>query len=166
MANFTLGIGELGVTKAPNTLTTLGLGSCVGIVLYDRYSKIGGMAHIMLPKAPAGAVLPNPAKYADTGFDALLKAMQKAGANIKIVTAKLAGGAHMFSSTMGNDVMKVGQRNVEIVHQLIKSKAIPIVAEETGGTVGAHHRIQLRDRGTYGTHGLAKDRKNIIAAYV
>lgn len=135
MADTIISIGELSVAQGEHSLTTLGLGSCVGLVLYDRLKKIGGMAHVMLPKAPENASLRHP-KYADVAFGMLLQKMTAAGANMRGLTAKMVGGAHMFSSAMDSDIMKVGQRNVEIVHQLLHAQGIPVIAEETGGTVG------------------------------
>lgn len=136
MADIIIGIADLQVTKEPNTLTTLGLGSCVGLILYDRLARIGGMAHIMLPKAPPDVELKHQAKYADTAFDALMRGMIRAGANPYLLIAKMAGGAHMFSSSVDNDIMKVGQRNVENCHMLLQKQNIKLISEDTGGTVG------------------------------
>ncbi len=44
-----IGIGRMHVGSDGETLTSIGLGSCVGLILYDKVHKIGGMAHIMLP---------------------------------------------------------------------------------------------------------------------
>lgn len=44
-----VGMADLKTAKAPNTLTTLGLGSCIGLTLYDPVTKIGGLVHYMLP---------------------------------------------------------------------------------------------------------------------
>lgn len=136
MADFVIGIADMRVGQASDTLTTLGLGSCVGLVLYDRVKKIGGLAHIMLPMAPAATEIKYRAKYADTALDDLIKQMVAAGADPKRLTAKLAGGAHMFDSVTGNDIMKVGQRNVDTCRRLLAQKSIAILAEETGGNFG------------------------------
>lgn len=136
MADTIIGIGELCVSKAPDTITTLGLGSCVGLVLYDRINRIGGMAHIMLPQAPPNVEQKLKAKYADTAFAELLGAMIRAGSNRYLIQAKLAGGAHMFSSAMDSDVMKVGLRNVEMCHRMLSQNSILILAEDVGGNVG------------------------------
>lgn len=149
MANTIIGIADLQVAKGPDTLTTLGLGSCVGLCLYDRLAKVGGMAHIMLPQAPANVEMKHKAKYGDTAFEELLKQMIRAGANPYLLTAKMAGGAHMFSSSMDNDIMKVGIRNVDICHKLLRAKSIKLLAEETGGTVG---RTITLDCGTGALH--------------
>lgn len=136
MATTIIGIADLQVAKGPDLLTTLGLGSCVGLCLYDRLARIGGMAHIMLPVAPPNVEMKYKAKYGDTAFEELLRQITRIGANPYVLEAKLAGGAHMFSSSMDSDIMKVGLRNIEICHKLLRSKGIKLVAEETGGTVG------------------------------
>ena len=38
-----VGMADLNIAKAPNSLTTLGLGSCIGLTLYDPVAKIGGI---------------------------------------------------------------------------------------------------------------------------
>ena len=43
-----VGIADAAIVSAPDTLITMGLGSCVGIALYDREKKIAGLVHIML----------------------------------------------------------------------------------------------------------------------
>ncbi|MDR1619353.1 MAG: chemotaxis protein CheD [Clostridiales bacterium] len=134
--NILIGIADLAVGKGTDTLTTLGLGSCVGLVLYDRLSKIGGMAHIMLPQAPPTVAQKHKAQYGDTAFEELLSQIVRAGANPYLLVAKMAGGAHMFATSTGNDVMKVGQRNIEICHTLLQKRGIRLLTEDTGGSVG------------------------------
>ena len=46
-----VGIGEYRVARPPAVLVSLGLGSCVGVALYDPERKVGGLAHIMLPSS-------------------------------------------------------------------------------------------------------------------
>jgi chemotaxis protein CheD len=43
-------IGQWTVAAAPAKVRTL-LGSCVGVVLYDRVAKLGGLAHIVRPSS-------------------------------------------------------------------------------------------------------------------
>lgn len=131
-------MADLNTTHCPGVLTTLGLGSCVGIVLYDTKSKISGMAHVMLPTssiAQPGTI--NEAKFADTAIDKLLKAMFALGANKSNMTAKIAGGSQMFASKNGsNDILKIGQKNVEQTISILKEMAIPLIANDTGGNFG------------------------------
>lgn len=131
-----VGMADLKVVEHPDALTTLGLGSCVGICLYDPISKVTGMAHIMLPSSKAIRKNENVAKFADTAIDELIKQMQLKGANKTRLTAKIAGGAQMFSFSSANDSMKIGERNAEAVRAILKSMGIPIKSDETGGNFG------------------------------
>jgi len=132
----TIGIAEHKIVRAPDRLSTLGLGSCVGLVLYDAANKIGGMVHIMLPNAPQNASGFNRSKFADTAIDELIRLMIQSGAMRARLTAKLAGGAHMFSSTCNADFMNVGERNIQECKKKLKELSIRVLAEDTGSTSG------------------------------
>ena len=47
----TVGISDLNVARAPDVLVTYALGSCVGICLYDSFTRVAGLSHIMLPSS-------------------------------------------------------------------------------------------------------------------
>ena len=136
MANLvTVGIADLNVVKAPDTLVTYALGSCVGICLYDNDKKIAGLAHIMLPLSKeAAAGVDNKRRYADTGIMELIQTMNLQGASTARMTAKIAGGAQMFS--VSSLMFNIGERNVEAVKKVLASYRIRIVAEETGLNFG------------------------------
>ena len=131
-----VGMADLNICKAPDSITTLGLGSCVGIVLYDKRNKIAGLAHVMLPDSTQIRKNTNLAKFADTGIDQLINELKIAGADIKSLTAKIAGGAQMFSFTGSSDLTKVGDRNVEATIQKLQTLKIPILASDTGKNYG------------------------------
>lgn len=136
MATYTIGIAEKAVSKSPDKLVTLGLGSCVGLALYDPVRKIGGLVHIMLPNAPAGSAAVNRFKFADTAIEDMIKLIVQAGGSRQQLQAKLAGGAHMFNNAYNSDVMGIGKRNVDICQKVLKENRIPITAQDTGGTSG------------------------------
>ncbi len=132
-----IGMADLGVAKPPDRLRTTGLGSCVGVVLYDEARKIAGMAHVMLPDSSLGKSSElNIGKYADTAIPELIRQMERAGASPRSLIAKLAGGAQMFSFLSGSDTMRIGPRNVEACKAMLEQARIPIVAEDTGGNCG------------------------------
>lgn len=131
-----VGMADLNICLPPNSITTLGLGSCVGIVLYDPVKKISGMAHIMLPDSTKVRNNSNIAKFADTGLDELLKQVIAAGAQKSALVAKIAGGAQMFAFSSQSDTLRVGDRNVEAVKAKLKSLGIRIIAEDTGDSYG------------------------------
>ena len=132
-----VGMADLKTCVSPNGLTTLGLGSCVGIAICDPITKIGGLAHIMLPdsKALRGAQQ-NVAKFADTGIVELVQQMEKMGAKKSRMVSKIAGGATMFKFQGTNALGQVGDRNVEATKAALKKLQIPIVAEDTGESFG------------------------------
>ncbi|MGN0675035.1 MAG: chemotaxis protein CheD [Oscillospiraceae bacterium] len=135
MANVTVGIADLNVVKSPDALITYALGSCVGICLYDSEKKIAGMAHIMLPLSKEAAQgVDNKRRYADTGIMELIQTMNLQGASTSRLTAKIAGGAQMFS--VNSAVFNIGERNVAAVKRILAAYKIKIVAEETGSNFG------------------------------
>lgn len=131
-----VGMADMNYCHAPDAITTLGLGSCVGVVLYDLNAKIAGLVHIMLPDSTKIRNNDNYAKFADTGIDEMLRRVVKAGASRSALKAKIAGGAQMFAFSTENDLLRVGARNVEAVKEKLSQLRIPIVAEDTGKSYG------------------------------
>lgn len=131
-----VGMADLNTCKTPDAITTLGLGSCIGVVLYDSRKKICGMVHVMLPDSTAIKNNDNVAKFADTGIKALLEQLEKIGVTKSGLQAKIAGGAQMFAFNTSNDMLKVGQRNAESVRKVLSQYGIRIVAEDCGANYG------------------------------
>ncbi|WP_225999344.1 chemotaxis protein CheD [Paenibacillus sp. BJ-4] len=132
-----VGMADLNVTSNPNSIRTTGLGSCVGLTLYDPHLKLAGMAHVMLPSsdiAREGQL--NIAKYADTALPELFERMLKLGAERRRLIAKMAGGAQMFAFAGSGDTMRIGPRNVESCKEMLVNLGIPLIAEDTGGNYG------------------------------
>ena len=138
MATTRVGIAESGVVLNPNSIATLGLGSCVGVTLYDEKKKIGGMVHVMLPSTElAKGTDFNRSKFADSAVPDLLNQMVRSGADQRRLVAKLAGGAQMFNLAGGTDsLLKIGARNVEACKKALSLLRIPILSEDTGGSWG------------------------------
>ncbi len=140
-----VGMADLNIIKAPGILTTLGLGSCVGIALYDKHNKIAGLAHIMLPSSKEIKNNTNEAKFADTGIELLIEKMVKEGAIKELLTAKIAGGAQMFSFNNNNSILKIGERNVQATKEKLKELNIKIISEDTGGNYGRTIELNADD---------------------
>jgi chemotaxis protein CheD len=137
-ALFSVAIGQWAVAAAPGRIQTL-VGSCVGVVLYHRAAKLGGVAHIVLPRAPGNG--DHPGKYADTAIPALIAEFDlRLGPNSRRrLTAKLAGGASMFqfeSTILENTQLNIGQRNQETIEQILSELSIPILGRDLGGNFG------------------------------
>jgi chemotaxis protein CheD len=126
----TIGIAGLKVAAKPDKIKTT-LGSCIGVALFDRVEKVGGMAHVILPDSNSGSG--DRGKFADTAVEALIQDVVQAGANSKRLIAKIAGGASMFGADDGSGL---GRRNAEAVKQRLQEFKIRIAAEDIGGTKG------------------------------
>lgn len=131
-----VGIADLNVAMSPQKLITVGLGSCIGIALYDGKHSIGGLAHIMLPNSTQFSRINNPMKFADLAIPLLLEKMTTKGANKRNIVAKIAGGASMFNFSDKSMIMDIGNRNGNSVKEILKKLSIPLISEAIGGNKG------------------------------
>ena len=131
-----VGMADLKLCKAPDAITTLGLGSCVGIAIRDPITKVGGLAHIMLPDSSLFSNNTHLPKFADTGAVELVRLIVEAGGNRSRLVAKIAGGAQMFAFQGNNELTTVGERNVVAVKKILSELKIPILASDTGLNFG------------------------------
>ncbi|OFW59355.1 MAG: hypothetical protein A2V52_02025 [Actinobacteria bacterium RBG_19FT_COMBO_54_7] len=147
-----VGVAEYYVTHNPHVLACFGLGSCVGVALYDKRKKVGGLAHIMLPDSKAITKQGNRGKYADTAIQDMLEEMERLGARRRDMNAKVVGGACMFSipgaisprNVPGPALgMQIGDRNIESVKNILKELGIPLKAEDTGGSHGRTMKFDI-----------------------
>ena len=133
---YKVGMADLKVCRAPDGLTTLGLGSCVGVAVRDPVTKIGGLIHGMLPDSRHIKNNSNIYKFADTGIDELIRQMVALGANKHLMVAKVAGGAQMFNIQGSSDLVRIGEQNVEACKKRLRELKIPIIASDTGLNYG------------------------------
>ncbi|MCI8735686.1 MAG: chemotaxis protein CheD [Lachnospiraceae bacterium] len=155
-----VGMADLNICKSPDGITTLGLGSCVGVALRDPVTKIGGLLHAMLPDS---TVIKNNTcveKFVDSGLDELVKRMVRAGANKARLEAKLAGGAQMFAFQRNSDLVKVGERNAEAARKKLRAMHIRLLAEDTGLNYG-RTVIYYPETGIYVIKAVGKPEKSI-----
>ncbi|MCJ8010626.1 chemotaxis protein CheD [Paenibacillus sp. KQZ6P-2] len=132
-----VGMADMNVVQRSGTIRTVGLGSCIGLTMYDPQLKVAGMVHVMLPSsdiAREGQL--NIAKYADTALPALLDKLVHLGASPSRIVAKMAGGSQMFAFAGTGDTMRIGPRNVESCKLKLAELQIPLIAEDTGGNYG------------------------------
>ena len=155
-----VGMADYKVGRAPDTLISYGLGSCIGISLYDPQTKIGGLLHIMLPDSNQSRANENRAKFADTGIPDMLNELIRMGAAKSRLVAKLAGGSQMFAFANASDIMRVGLRNASASKEILKKLSIPIVGEDTGGNYGRTVQIDL-STGVYKVETIDKGDKEI-----
>ena len=131
-----VGIADLNLVLDPGSIMTIGLGSCIGIALYDKSLKVAGLAHIMLPDSTQFKTTNNPMKFADLAIPILIEKMEKQGCKRRNLIAKIAGGASMFNFSDKSIISDIGKRNSDAVKKTLKENGIPIIAEEIGGDKG------------------------------
>jgi len=132
-----VGIGQIAVSRdSHEVLVAYGLGSCIGVSAHDPESGVCGLVHVLLPasdgKVPQSS---EPARFADTGVDVLLREMAAVGATSRRIVVKLAGGAAVLGP--GNaEKFKIGERNAEAVKERLKRHGLRPAREDLGGTRG------------------------------
>jgi chemotaxis protein CheD len=138
-------VADLRIGRTEDVLVTIGLGSCVAIVLYDAAVQVGGLAHVLLPSPALSRGSPNPARVPQTAVPALLSEMASAGASPRRIKARLVGGASMFAALATPGTIQMGERNVVAARQTLASAGIPIVGEAVGGDYGRTVRLHVRN---------------------
>lgn len=138
-------VADLRSGRADDVLVTVGLGSCVAIMLYDAETKVGGMAHILLPSPALSRKDSNPAKFPQTAVPRLLELMIADGARPQRITARLAGGASMFSALAPPGTIQMGERNLVAARQVLNIHGFPLIAEAVGGDFGRTVRMRVCD---------------------
>ncbi len=131
-----VGMADYKICCPPKRISTLGLGSCLGVVLYDPAKKICGMAHIMMPNSTMIRKNANRMKFADTCLADMLDEMVRQGARKGNLVAKVAGGAQMFVKKCSHNILNIGEQNIQAVHEFLTAANIPLVAEDVGKDYG------------------------------
>ncbi len=125
------------ICKAPARIMTMALGSCLGIVLYDRVAMVGGLAHVMHPTWKRVKNNTNKGKFVDTAIELMVEKLVERGAGLTRITAKIFGGARMFDipdSRLG--VIQIGEANIFSARKELARRKIPIKGESVGGNRG------------------------------
>ena len=155
-----VGMADYKVGTAPSTLISYGLGSCIGLSLYDPKAQVGGLLHYMLPDSKQARPTDTPAKFIDTGFPLMLADVLRLGAVKSRLVAKIAGGAQMFAFSNSTSVMRVGERNAQAAKELLAQPGIRLIAEDTGLNYGRTVSIDLNN-GVYTVKTVSKGDKTI-----
>jgi chemotaxis protein CheD len=138
-------VADYAVSAAPDVLVTIGLGSCVAISLRDGVARVGGLAHILLPSEAMSRDRENRAKFAGTAVPLLVEEMLARGARVSRMTAKLAGGAAMFSTLVTSHGLQMGERNVLACRAALQTAGIPLLAQDVGGDYGRSVYFSVAD---------------------
>ncbi|MBD7916337.1 chemotaxis protein CheD [Clostridium sp. Sa3CUN1] len=155
-----VGIADSAIVSSPDRLITMGLGSCIGIAIYDRERKMAGLVHIMLPDSKQFKNIVNPLKYADLGVENLVNQMILKGCKKENMTAKIAGGASMFNFPDKKIISDIGKRNSIAVIETIKKLSIPIVGKDVGGNKGRTMIFESED-GSVMIRSIGSDLKRL-----
>jgi len=134
-----VGMAEVKASKtADDSLSALGLGSCIGVCVYDPRARVAGLAHVMLPDSAVIRATDRvvEGKFADTAVPALVQRVESLGARRADLRAAIAGGAQVFSFATSSPALAIGSRNAEAVVAALKTAGIPLLAQDCGGTVG------------------------------
>jgi chemotaxis protein CheD len=137
-------VADFAVGRGEGVISTIGLGSCVAIAIYDKQARIGGMAHVLLPSEGLSRDKENRAKFPGTAVPLLLEEMKKLGARGPF-TAKIVGGSSMFGALLPSGGINMGERNVLSSRQALSEAGIPLAAQDVGGDYGRSVYFHLAD---------------------
>jgi chemotaxis protein CheD len=138
-------VADLRIGVADDVLVTVGLGSCVAIVLHDAEARVGGMAHILLPSPALARADGNPAKFPQSAVPRMLELMLADGARRERITGRLAGGASMFAALAPPGTIQMGERNLVAARQALNAHSVPLIGEAVGGDFGRTVRVRVND---------------------
>lgn len=158
------GMGEIKLVRGSGVLGCIGLGSCVGTLLYDPTTEVAAVAHVMLPEPHGDDHLKMPGKYATSALPAMLSLMGVPALHAGRLKALLIGGAEVFQNRQ--NTLQIGARNVQMLKQLLANLRIPLVFEDTGGNKGRTFEMNL-DTGflsvrIVGQPACAHDLRNLL----
>jgi chemotaxis protein CheD len=138
-------VADLQIGRAEDTLVTVGLGSCVAIMLHDAEARVGGLAHVLLPSPALARDDGKPARFPQSAVPRLLRLMTDSGARSHRITARLAGGASMFAALAPAGTIQMGERNLVAAREALASHGLPLVGEAVGGDFGRTVRLRVGD---------------------
>ncbi|MBF0479448.1 MAG: chemotaxis protein CheD [Candidatus Omnitrophica bacterium] len=137
-----VGVADIKVSKAPAMLMT-NLGSCIAVCLYYEQGQIGGMLHLMMPRADEKALEYRgfkKEKYANTGIRELVyQIKQQFRVDHSMLTAKIFGGGRILQ----NVSLDIGADNAKAAQDILRELGIRIIASKVGGTKGYNIRFDL-----------------------
>ncbi len=138
-------VADWAAERGDGVIVTLGLGSCVAIMLHDPERQAGAMAHVLLPSRSLAHDTTNLAKFPESAVPLLVDRLKTLGAEPRRLVAKLAGGASMFAQLMTPGTIQMGERNIVAARNALRAASIPIVRESVGGERGRSIRFHVKD---------------------
>ena len=126
IGQISVGMGQIPAADSPVLLRSV-LGSCVGVVLYHPRTRVGALAHVVLPNSAGRSG--HPGRFADTAIPEALRQMAEHGAVSGGIIARIAGGASMFG---GEGSVRIGDANIEAVEKALRQADISVKARHVG----------------------------------
>ncbi len=136
--------GNYIVSKEKELILEACLGPCVGVAIWDKEAKVGGMIHLLLPESTGYGEIAKPLLYAKTGLPIFIKALCEAGADKKRMKSCVAGGALIGPVSQLDIDLNIGGRTTEFVQEILRNESIPVCQAETGGFFGYRLSFDLR----------------------
>jgi chemotaxis protein CheD len=154
-----VGVADMKVSNdQKDDIITYSLGSCIGLVIYDPFVKIGGMLHYMLPdsKIDREKATANPFMFSDTGIPRLFKTAYTFGAKKQRMKIYIAGGAEILDQ---KGFFNIGKRNYMALKKMFFKNNVLINNQNIGGNVNRTIRLEIATGNIYIKTSGSKEEK-------
>jgi chemotaxis protein CheD len=141
--SLSVGLGELVISHDPeDVLVAYGLGSCVGIGMYNPHTHTGGLLHAVLPEKFNGDG-DSATKFVNTGIPILFDKLKINEADAHTIMIYMAGGANMLINSQIGTTFDIGTRNVATALQTLEKMKLRLINSEVGGNNGRTVRLYI-----------------------
>lgn len=141
--NVSVGLSEFKVSQDPgDVLVAYSLGSCVGLAVWDPKTKVGGLAHIVLPSSTGSVDRSTQGKYADTAVPCLVAKMRQEGGDPKRLKVHMAGGAHVLKGLTWPSG-DIGSANVKATREAAAKTGVRVIGADVGEDYGRTMRLYV-----------------------
>ena len=144
MNEYRVKVADHAVAQGAAVIATIGLGSCVAIILWDAAARVGGLAHILLPSEAMSRDTSNRAKFPSSAVPLLQERMYALGSRGPL-RARIVGGASMFGQLLPSGGINMGERNIEATRQALAENGVTLTAEDVGGDYGRSVYFHVAD---------------------
>jgi len=160
MGTIPVGLGEMKISSDPDdVLTIYGLGSCVGVAMYDPVTGVAGLLHAVLPEAKPGEN--GSPKYVSSGIRAMLDAITQEGGVKRRLHIRMVGGANLLTAPGHQGTFNIGARNIEIAQSTLTALRLSVRGQEVGGNVGRTMRLYVED-GRTTVRSMGKPERQLV----
>ncbi len=127
--------GEYYATGEDMYISTV-LGSCIAVAFHDAKKGLGGLNHFMLPGSldKEDYILSESGKYGMYAMELVINDLLKLGASRQNLRAKVFGGGHVLSASIG-DNDGVPKSNITFAFEYLRMEGFPVDSSDVGGTI-------------------------------